>query len=83
MRISLASTVLLVACGGRTISTVGLHKNCATTACEAGQTCVSYHGFGADSSQQSCEIPCPDGVCPQGLVCYTVSDGPGKVCEVP
>ena len=64
----------------------GLHRDCSSTACVFGQTCLSYYGVAGASGPRfsTCEIPCKTtSDCPagHGLACTTISDGPGTVCD--
>src|SRR5262249_41845664 len=57
---------------------------CPDGKCAAGLTCVSYYGIAGPRGPKftSCEVPCqgPAAKCPDGQVCVTVADGPGRRC---
>lgn len=53
--------------------------------CATGLTCVSYFGVAGPRGPRfaTCEIPCRsrDDRCPSGQACFTIADGPGRVCR--
>jgi hypothetical protein len=63
--------------------------SCPSEGCPAPLDCVTYCGFagcgGNGSSLSTCEIPCSlangNTDCPAGQSCFSVSDGPGEVCQ--
>jgi hypothetical protein len=57
---------------------------CLEGACSKGLTCVEYYGIAGARGPKfsSCETPCGgNAVCPEGLTCTTIADGPGQVCR--
>ncbi|MBI4511990.1 MAG: hypothetical protein HY698_20330 [Deltaproteobacteria bacterium] len=58
---------------------------CPAGRCAEGLTCIMYHGIAGPKGPTftSCEIPCPlkESMCPQGQGCFTIADGPGRVCR--
>ncbi|MDC0741060.1 hypothetical protein [Polyangium mundeleinium] len=68
-----ASTQPGASCGGRT--------------CGAGESCASYYGVAGPRGPMfhECVVRCrrgaPNGGCPAGQRCTTISDGPGEVCR--
>jgi hypothetical protein len=58
--------------------------------CPKGLTCLQYFGIAGARGPQfaTCELGCGEGlanpegiVCPAGLSCQTIADGPGSVCR--
>jgi eight-cysteine-cluster-containing protein len=57
---------------------------CGEKTCEPDQTCVEYYGIAGPRGPkfQSCEWTCKtDAMCPSGMRCATIADGPGRVCR--
>jgi hypothetical protein len=61
-------------------------EKCPVGQCAVGLSCVEYYGVAGTKGPKltSCEIACPKGQgdCPNGQLCVTVADGPGKVCRL-
>lgn len=52
--------------------------------CNTGQSCIEFFGF-TGQPMRECHVDCdtPDegsAICPSGLQCVTVADGPGSIC---
>jgi hypothetical protein len=66
-------------------SRIALHDECAINAdCDAPALCLSYHGVSGPTGPtiSTCEIQCSAKTpCPDGLICASISDGPGSVCQ--
>jgi eight-cysteine-cluster-containing protein len=58
---------------------------CPDGKCAPGLSCVTYLGIAGAKGPTftSCETPCPSpkDKCPDGQVCVTIADGPGRVCR--
>lgn len=61
-------------------------EKCPEGQCAVGLSCIEYYGIAGAKGPKfsSCEIACPKGQgdCPNGQLCVTVADGPGKVCRL-
>lgn len=66
--------------------------SCGDKPCTPPQTCVEYYGIAGPRGPKfsSCEIRCKGGkvgradgkpMCPDGMQCVTIADGPGSVCR--
>ena len=61
-------------------------EDCVNQACEAHLECLTYFGIAGPYGPKfgSCEIRCGEkDTCPDGQMCTTIMDGPGKVCRTP
>jgi len=56
---------------------------CPDGKCAPGLSCVTYYGIAGPRGPEftSCEITCRGDKCPEGQMCVTIADGPGRVCR--
>lgn len=58
---------------------------CVDGKCSGDLKCIEYYGIAGPRGPKftSCEISCADkkATCPNGQLCVTVADGPGRVCR--
>jgi len=63
----------------------GRGQPCPENKCAEGLSCIEYFGIAGPSGPRftSCETRCgaEPMVCPDGLRCVTIADGPGRVCR--